>query len=74
MLVVTSLVSDVGPCISVLEVKFIELFKNSNHAKKERTSTVDEEQTPIISHLIEDIMQDSSNALNFRVSGGGNAI
>ena len=40
LIVITNFVTDIGPCLSVLEVKFIELFKQST--PKERYNTEDE--------------------------------
>jgi len=40
--VIISFATDIGPCISVLEVKFIDLFKNLRPSKnKERLMTFD---------------------------------
>lgn len=42
MVVVTHIVTDIVPCLSVLEVKFIELFKNSRPVKLKHTESEDD--------------------------------
>ena len=41
LIVVINFVTDIAPCISVLEVKFIELFKMTK--RRERSDTMDTE-------------------------------
>lgn len=44
MIIVINLVTDIGPCLSVLEVKFIELFKMTRNEKDKHLTDFDESQ------------------------------